>query len=276
MDSSLDPDTVVHVCTSIEHHEPWVRRAIEAGCHVVVEKPLAPSLETTRRLLDLAERHGRLLVPVHQFRFQRGTRALIRRVPSLDTIHAIDCSIFTAGAEGRSSTDRGEVLMEMLPHPLSLLHELWCRRPDGGPPPAEAWSIEFGSRSSLRLWVRHQEVDCRIELHLDRRPTRAELVVDGSRGRARADLFHGFSTLVAGRPSRRRKLALPLLEAATTSTAALTNLGSRVLRGQTAYPGLLELLAAFYATRGPETPVGREEILYVAEVMDRVRHVLPS
>ncbi|MEA2311503.1 MAG: hypothetical protein QOE28_1471, partial [Solirubrobacteraceae bacterium] len=49
---------VVHVCTPNDLHEGLAQRALEAGKHVVCEKPLAVDVAGARRLADLAARTG--------------------------------------------------------------------------------------------------------------------------------------------------------------------------------------------------------------------------
>lgn len=41
-DDSID---VIDICTPNMYHTPWVIKALEAGKHVICEKPLAPSLK---------------------------------------------------------------------------------------------------------------------------------------------------------------------------------------------------------------------------------------
>jgi predicted dehydrogenase len=55
-----DPDIdVVHICTPNVSHVPLARAALEAGRHVVVEKPLALSSAEADELVALAQRLGR-------------------------------------------------------------------------------------------------------------------------------------------------------------------------------------------------------------------------
>jgi predicted dehydrogenase len=49
---------VVHVTTPNHLHHPQVKQALEAGKHVVCEKPLATTSEQSAELLELAERSG--------------------------------------------------------------------------------------------------------------------------------------------------------------------------------------------------------------------------
>lgn len=55
------PD-VVSINTYPETHAAYALAALEAGAHVFVEKPLANTVEESRRIVDAARQHGRKLV----------------------------------------------------------------------------------------------------------------------------------------------------------------------------------------------------------------------
>jgi len=57
-----DDVDVVLVLTSMNEHGPLARQALEAGKHVLVEKPMATSLEQAAELVELARRGPGLLV----------------------------------------------------------------------------------------------------------------------------------------------------------------------------------------------------------------------
>jgi predicted dehydrogenase len=59
--SEVKPD-VVSINTWPDTHAEFAIRAIESGAHVFVEKPLAPTVEQARRVVDAAIRHHRKLV----------------------------------------------------------------------------------------------------------------------------------------------------------------------------------------------------------------------
>jgi predicted dehydrogenase len=59
--AAMRPD-VVHVLTPPQTHAMLVTDAIEAGANVVCEKPMTGTEAETATLLELAERHGKLLV----------------------------------------------------------------------------------------------------------------------------------------------------------------------------------------------------------------------
>ena len=50
---------VVLVLTSMNEHGPLAKAALEAGKHVLVEKPMATSLEEAAELVELARRGAR-------------------------------------------------------------------------------------------------------------------------------------------------------------------------------------------------------------------------
>ena len=58
-DESID---AVYIALANDQHAPWIHRAIEAGKHVLCEKPLTMSAADTARAFDAAEAAGVLLV----------------------------------------------------------------------------------------------------------------------------------------------------------------------------------------------------------------------
>ena len=88
--SSADDDVdVVLVLTSMNEHGPLAKAALEAGKHVLVEKPMATSLEEAAELLELARRVPGFLVcaphillsPTFRAVHARGARRAGRRAP---------------------------------------------------------------------------------------------------------------------------------------------------------------------------------------------------
>lgn len=71
------PD-VVHICTPHYLHSPLACSAMEHGCHVLTEKPMAIGLEDARRMLDTAYKTGKTLGVIFQNRYNAGSQ-LIRQ-----------------------------------------------------------------------------------------------------------------------------------------------------------------------------------------------------
>ena len=73
----LDPDIdVVHVCTPNATHAEISIAAMEAGKHVLCEKPIAQSSESAREMLLAAKRTGKTLSVSFQNRFREDSQAI--------------------------------------------------------------------------------------------------------------------------------------------------------------------------------------------------------
>ena len=260
------PPDVVHVCTPVGCHVADALAAIALPAHVIVEKPVAPDAASTRALLETAAAAGRLLVPVHQFLFQPGVLRLLEGREELgDLVH---CSFVaaSAGAEGGRVTPDA-LVADILPHPLSLFARLLPGRIDEA-----RWDVARPVRGELRASASAAGATLAVVLTSRARPTRAELEVLGTRASAVADLYHGFSAVERGGPTRARKVARPLLRGSSVVLAAGRNLAVRAARRETAYPGLRELVRRTYAavaTGGP-APVTPAEALAVAAARDAI------
>jgi len=70
----------VDICTPNKAHTPAVLAALEAGLHVLCEKPLAATVREVRQMAEAARRNKRVLMTAQHFRFTDRIRALRRRV----------------------------------------------------------------------------------------------------------------------------------------------------------------------------------------------------
>lgn len=64
------PD-IVSICTPNQTHEAYIQMALDAGCHVICEKPISLDSYRLSQLYRLAEEKGKLLVPCQNLRFRR-------------------------------------------------------------------------------------------------------------------------------------------------------------------------------------------------------------
>lgn len=79
----LDLD-VVHVLTPNKSHSPITVAALEAGKHVMCEKPMAINTEEARKMVDAAKRTGRKLTIGYQNRFRPDSMYLKKCVEAGD------------------------------------------------------------------------------------------------------------------------------------------------------------------------------------------------
>ena len=258
---------VVHVCTSAESHVRLARAALLAGCHVLVEKPAALTRTEAAALVELARQRGRYLCPVHQFPFQRGMSRALADLPRLGDLLRAEYVVRSAGGVGRAPDERRSLVLEILPHPVSLF-----RRVLGHGVDPQAWAVVASGDDELELMGRDGGVRLRVEIALHARPTRNELILTGARATAHVDLFHGYAVLDAGGTSRAAKATAPLRAGTRLLWAAGTNLARRALDREPAFPGLRDLVRLFYASIADHMPppIPPDEIEEAAALIERV------
>jgi predicted dehydrogenase len=258
---------VVHVCTPLGGHYALIEAALTAKHHVLAEKPLCGSLAETEAALELASRRGLTLCPVHQFPFQRGFLGLLERRERLGELVRVEYRTCSAGAEGKDPAARRALLLEILPHPVSLFHGLL-----GEVDPAAFEVIEAGD-DDLKLTGCLAGVRVAVDISLRGRPPRNELLVIGTAGTATVDLFHGFAVFEGGRVSGLDKALRPFRFGTGLVVGAGVNLARRALQREPKYPGLRGLVSHFYkaVATGGAAPVGTAETLAVARLLDVVR-----
>lgn len=254
--------SAVHICTPPGTHAALAMQALSGGAHVLMEKPFTDSLQTTRDVLASATRHNRLAVPVHQFSFQAGVlRALALRdeIGPVRHIRFLACS---AGAQGGGAALSEQVAVEILPHPLSLVARFLPRALGD-----VDWHVQRPAPGEWLVNGVAGAVGIEIAVSMASRPPVNELCILGERGTVHADLFHGFAVLESPNPSRRHKIWRPILHAGRTLLRGSANLVGRGMSGEVAYPGLRNLVRAFYSAiaGASPTPIASEETLAVAE-----------
>jgi xylose dehydrogenase (NAD/NADP) len=70
-------------------HVPWSVRALEAGKHVLCEKPLARRAADAEAAFDAAERAGRLLMEALMWRYHPQTEALVRLAGEIGPLRVV-------------------------------------------------------------------------------------------------------------------------------------------------------------------------------------------
>ena len=82
-DLIADPEIdIIDICTPNMFHAPLAIAALEAGKHVICEKPLAPTPGEVRAMIAARDRAGRLLMTAQHFRFRGITQAMKAEIGS--------------------------------------------------------------------------------------------------------------------------------------------------------------------------------------------------
>ena len=136
----------VSVCTPNKLHEQPVIDALNAGCHVLCEKPLAHSAEAGERMVAAAEANGRKLVIGFQYRYHARTQYLRQAFDAgafgkvlYARVRAIRRrGIPNWGVFGRKELQGGGPLIDIGVHVLEMAHYAM-----GSPAPASATADMF-------------------------------------------------------------------------------------------------------------------------------------
>lgn len=115
----------VVIATPPATHHRLAKRALQAGKHALVEKPLATSLRDGRELAALAEQSGLTLMPGHTFIYSPPVNAVYDLIHSerVGEIHFVTSSRMNLGKYQRDG-----VVCDLAPHDLSILL-YWLDRP---------------------------------------------------------------------------------------------------------------------------------------------------
>jgi predicted dehydrogenase len=109
---------IVSVCSPAVTHAPIVRGFLEAGAHVLVEKPIATDLKEADALIALAERKNRVLTVGHQERY------VFARTGLLDFDEApLEVECWRTGPWTGRGADVSAVL-DLMIHDLDLVHRM--------------------------------------------------------------------------------------------------------------------------------------------------------
>jgi predicted dehydrogenase len=114
-----DPDVhAVSIATPPSTHYPLAKRALEAGKHVLVEKPLATNAVDAEALAELAEREGLVLMPGHTFLYSPA----VNKVKELiDTGELGEVYFITSSRMNLGIYQPDGVVNDLAPHDLSIL-----------------------------------------------------------------------------------------------------------------------------------------------------------
>lgn len=136
MEELLESDAeTVAICTPSGLHASLAIRCMEAGKHVVVEKPIALTVEDCDRLLDVERATGKICSPISQLRFYEDIRRAKEILDQGLLGKPILCDLYMkyhrsreyyAGSSWRGTfaMDGGGALMNQGVHGIDVLHFL--------------------------------------------------------------------------------------------------------------------------------------------------------
>lgn len=127
--TALDDEHIdgVILATPISTHHELARAALLAGKHVLVEKPLATTVDQARELVELARLRDRVLMVGHTFEYHPAVSYLRGLVAGgeLGEIHYVDSVRLNLGLFQRDAN----VLWDLAPHDLSIIFSILGQEP---------------------------------------------------------------------------------------------------------------------------------------------------
>ena len=280
----IRPD-VVHVTTPPTSHFGPAIDSLNAGAHVIVEKPATPTFEELETLVQRAREAGRHLVEDHNYLFNQAPQEILRRIEigefgaviHVEVLICLDIlgpsGFADPNAPHPALTLAGGAIADFLPHLASLAHlfvgphrtaqTVWTKRKTSPLPFDEFRAVLDAERGTAALCF-----------SASAQPDAFWLRVYGERMRATANLFE--TRLTFDRPRNVPKPLRPffsgLEEGKTIRRAALATL-LRKFKEPGAYEGLWELLARTYRALadGAVPPLSASHVLEVNRMVEALK-----
>jgi predicted dehydrogenase len=113
------PLDAVAIATPVSTHYPLATRCLEAGLHVLVEKPLAASANEAQALVTLADRKQRLLMVDHTYLFSPAVRRIKELIENgeLGELYYVDSVRINLGLFQHDVN----VIWDLAPHDLAIV-----------------------------------------------------------------------------------------------------------------------------------------------------------
>jgi len=290
---------VIHVTTPPQSHLALAKKSAEAGCHVLVEKPLAVNTKDGQCLIDCVERAGRKMSINHWYNFETPSVALnefVARGELGEAVHIESyCGYDLADGFGRTFlADRrhwvhqlpGKLFQNVLDHaisrvvpflpdePLDIVARAYRRTP-------LADDDMDGLMDELRVMIFAGRVSAYLTFSSHARPVGNFLRVYGTKNTAHLDFV--FRTLAIDEtqtiPSAIGRLVPPFRTSWQMLQQATRNTREFMQSSFHYFSGMSRLLSLFYESileDGP-VPIPYSEILRVSEIMGEISaQVYPS
>ena len=123
-----DPEVAaVVIATPVEGHYPLALAALQAGKHVLVEKPIASTADEAARLIDEADKRGLVLAVDHTFVFTGAVRKMreLVRTDAFGPVRYYDSTRVNLGLFQHDVN----VLWDLAVHDLSIMQYVLDRQP---------------------------------------------------------------------------------------------------------------------------------------------------
>jgi 2-alkyl-3-oxoalkanoate reductase len=273
---------VIHVLTPPAAHAQVAIAALERGCHVLIEKPIAEDADEARRIGALARQLGLVATVNHSLLYDpQVKRALdavaagaLGQVVSVDILRGSEYPPYEGGPLPPWYRDAGYPFRDIGVHCLYLLQALLGPIED-----VEAEWSSLGGDPNLAFDEWRAMVRCarglgQFQLTYNTRPLQSQLIIHGTRSVLRVDLFAMFHGKRSNTPLP--KAAERLVNAFADSIQPLIdvpiNVWKFVRKEVQAYQGLRDLVTDFYRrlAAGAPPPVSVDDAAAVVHWVEKI------
>jgi predicted dehydrogenase len=290
LDRLIEESDIVDVCTPPHTHAEIARKVIDAGRHLLIEKPLVTSTDDWDGMVEAMSGSPSKIAVVHNLKFvssvQRAKRWVeegrIGRVIGLSRQFLTDPSTdrMIAGGKHWSHDLPGGRWFETLPHELYLTHyfagpmdlsSVTVVRTATAPRGVSADEVLIAMKGPTSLGTIHYSANCALNKRM--------LFVYGTEGMITVDLLSDVAYLARIRDSHsRRAIGRLFMESGQTMARMIPDrMGYtwRQLRGRTPHEGIIQAFVRYLDGKGP-SPSPVDEIDYVVRNCDRIGRAIDS
>jgi len=279
------PD-VVHVTTPPTSHYRLALDALEAGAHVVVEKPATSTFDELETLIRRAGELGRALIEDYNYLFNQAPREILRRIEAGQFGGVVHVEVLICldilGPEGFADPNSPHpclslvagAIADFLPHLASIAHlfvgphrradAVWTKRRPSVLPYDEFRAVVDGERGTAALGF-----------SANAQPDAFWLRVYGERMQVVANLFETRVTFHRLRPGPKplRPFLNGVEEGKAIRRAAVDTLLRKFRGGPGAYEGLFELIGRTYRALadGSALPVSTQQVREVNRLISDLK-----
>jgi predicted dehydrogenase len=274
---------VVHVLTPPQTHASLIRMSLEAGAHVICEKPMTRSATETEVLLEEARRCGLMLVESRNLLFNDVAQAIDRLITEgrLGLVREIDVLLsldLTAGPFGDLNLSGPGVdlpagaVQDFLPH-LAYLFLHFAGSPAGITQVAGFLENRSGNArvgyDHLDVLIEAGETRGRLRIASDVAPPIFRLSVRGSARSVETDFYNPFLRIEGGTDVGKRAPLEQIGSGLKLVRSGFRNFRDKVLQHGT-YHGMPRMLDAIYRAlqTGEAPPITGADMLATARLVD--------
>jgi len=274
---------VVDICTPINTHAPLAIQAMEAGCHVLTEKPMAVNTKEADEMVEVSKQNGVRLSVIHQLLFVptvQKMKSLINEgvigdLVRVEIIQSTPPQDYPAIADPNHWFHKlpGGIHGDNLPHPIYLLREFL-----GNIEPVAVYATKMGnlthlSSDEVQIIVRGERGNGTI-ISSCNYPSLWLIDIFGTKRNLHGNLNNSYVVLYGGKSNSGRGIATLYarqnLNRSFQILSSTLSIGLKLILGR--HRGLPIAIAKFVESvqNGTEPPVTARDGREVVRILERI------